>query len=123
MSEKRLYIRGFEKPGSCDACPARHCALAHCRIANKSTSHHPSGKQIIGIPKWCPLEEAEEPACWISVEDSLPDSDEMMLVSCRTKKGISTVNRAYFSDGFWHGSGSMSGVVAWMPLPKPYEEV
>lgn len=46
--------------------------------------------------------------------------DSMVLVSCRTKKGIDSVNRAYYSDGYWHGSGSMSGVVAWMPLPEPY---
>ena len=59
---------------------------------------------------------------WIPCSERLPDNDEMMLVSCRTKKGVSSVNRAYYLNGFWHGSGSMSGVTAWMPLPTPYEE-
>ena len=59
---------------------------------------------------------------WEPVDECLPDTDEMVLVSCMTKKGVGSVNRAYYADGFWHGSGSMSGVVAWMPLPEPYEE-
>ena len=57
---------------------------------------------------------------WIPVSDRLPESDYMCLVSCKTKKGVKSVNRAYYSNGFWHGSGSMSGVEAWMPLPEPY---
>lgn len=59
---------------------------------------------------------------WIPVSDRLPESDYMCLVSCKTKKGVKSVNRACYSDGFWHGSGSMSGVEAWMPLPAPYCE-
>lgn len=65
--------------------------------------------------------EALEKTMWIPVSERLPETDEMMLVSCRTKKGTSSVNRAYYSDGYWHGSGSMSGVIAWMPLPEPYK--
>ena len=59
---------------------------------------------------------------WIPVKDKLPDNDDMKLVTCKTKTGIYNVNRAYFSSGFWHGSGSMSGVIAWMDLPEPYKE-
>ena len=58
---------------------------------------------------------------WIPVSERLPESDYMCLVSCKTKKGVQSVNRAYYSDGYWHGSGSMSGVEAWMPLPEPYK--
>ena len=57
---------------------------------------------------------------WIPVEERLPEAGYMCLVSCRTKKGIQSVNRAYYDSGYWHGSGSMSGVEAWMPLPSPY---
>lgn len=57
---------------------------------------------------------------WISVEDRLPEDDRMVLVTCQTKKGIRSVNRAYCDGAFWHGSGSMSGVIAWRPLPEPY---
>ena len=72
------------------------------------------------------LEELSDEPCedairrWIPVSDRLPDNDDMMLVTCRTKKGVSSVNRAYYSRGSWHGSGSMSGVIAWMPMPEPY---
>lgn len=57
---------------------------------------------------------------WIPVEERLPEDDSMVLVTCQTKKGIRSVNRAYCDGAFWHGSGSMSGVIAWRPLPDPY---
>lgn len=57
---------------------------------------------------------------WIPVKERLPEDESMMLVTCQTKAGIRTVNRAWYGGGFWHGSGSMSGVIAWMPLPEPY---
>ena len=57
---------------------------------------------------------------WIPVENALPEADSMVLVTCRTKKGIMSVNRAYCDGMFWHGTGSMSGVIAWRPLPDPY---
>ena len=63
---------------------------------------------------------ADRPQEWTPCSERLPKSDYMCLVSCKTKKGVKSVNRAYYSNGFWHGSGSMSGVEAWMPLPEPY---
>lgn len=57
---------------------------------------------------------------WILVEERLPEDDRMVLVTCQTKRGIRSVNRAYCDGAFWHGSGSMSGVIAWRPLPEPY---
>ena len=59
---------------------------------------------------------------WTPTKEGLPEDDSMKLVSCRTKKGANNVNRAYYMNGAWHGSGSMSGVVAWMELPEPYKE-
>lgn len=58
---------------------------------------------------------------WIPVTEGTPDDDRMVLVSCTTKNGVKIVNRAYFDGRHWHGSGSMSGVEAWMELPEPYE--
>ena len=49
--------------------------------------------------------------------------EEIKLVTCKSKKGILNVNRAYYMDGHWHGSGSMSNVIAWMDPPEPYKEV
>lgn len=67
-------------------------------------------------------DEPYAPTGWIPVDEALPEDGEMVLVSCETKKGVKTVNRAYHSRNCWHGSGSMSGVRAWMPLPEPYGE-
>lgn len=62
-------------------------------------------------------------ACkWIPVTEALPEDDEMKFVTAQPKNGAANVNRAYFDGQFWHGSGSMSNVVAWMPLPEPYRE-
>ena len=58
---------------------------------------------------------------WIPVEERLPEDERMVLVTCQTKKGIRSTNRAYYDGTFWHGSGSMSSVTAWCPLPKPYK--
>ena len=58
---------------------------------------------------------------WIPVEKRLPEDERMVLVTCQTKKGIRSTNRAYYDGAFWHGSGSMSSVTAWQPLPDPYK--
>ena len=60
---------------------------------------------------------------WVPVSEDLPKDEEIKLVTCKTKKGILNVNRAYYMDGHWHGSGSMSNVIAWMDPPEPYREV
>lgn len=57
---------------------------------------------------------------WISCSEDLPKTDEVMLVTTQPKKGAPNVNRAYYMNGSWHGSGSMSNVTAWMPMPEPY---
>ena len=60
---------------------------------------------------------------WIPVKERLPETDEMVLVTCWPKNGRPNINRAYYDGQFWHGSGSMSRVVAWQPLPEPSKEV
>ena len=60
---------------------------------------------------------------WIRVDIMLPDPGRIVLVTCKTQKGVRSVNRAYVDEiGFWHGSGSMANVTAWMPMPDPYDE-
>ena len=59
---------------------------------------------------------------WMPVDERLPEDEKMMLVTCQTKKGRLSVNRAWYGAGVWHGTGTMSGVIAWMPLPEPYKE-
>ena len=68
------------------------------------------------------MEDGKKDNGWIPVEERLPEDERMVLVTCQTKKGIRSTNRAYYDGKFWHGSGSMSGVTAWQPLPEPYKE-
>ena len=80
-------------------------------------------RDFVVIPKQLlPVLEQVQGQRWIPVEERLPETDDMVLVTCKTKKGVLSVNRAYYCNGSWHGSGSMSGVIAWMPLPEPYRE-
>ena len=58
------------------------------------------------------LREREAHNNWIPVEERLPEDEEMVMVTCQTKSGRRSVNRAWYGEGFWHGSGSMSGVIA-----------
>ena len=74
-----------------------------------------TGQRVNGIKSgyWSPAKKDE-------LVQRLPKNEEMMLVTCQTKAGRRSVNRAWYGEGFWHGTGTMSGVIAWMPLPDPY---
>lgn len=54
---------------------------------------------------------------WNNPDVILPNNDDKMLVVTETKKGIRQINIAYFDGQFWHGMGSMSGVIAWAYMP------
>ncbi|MBO5408914.1 MAG: DUF551 domain-containing protein [Clostridia bacterium] len=56
-------------------------------------------------------------ASWIDVTEKLPDENVRCLVCCQTQKGFRSHNLAYYADGHWHGTGSMSGVTHWRELP------
>ena len=60
--------------------------------------------------------------CWVPVSENLPDENVRVLVACQTQKGFCSHNLAYYADGHWHGTGSMSGVTHWAELPLlPFE--
>lgn len=57
---------------------------------------------------------------WVPVEKSLPETDESVLVTAKTAKGLSVL-RASYSEGKWKGAGGNLTVTAWQPLPDPYK--
>lgn len=61
---------------------------------------------------------------WIETSERLPDDDDTKLVTCETKQGRRCLNRAYYcaSTKRWHGSGSMSKVIAWADV-KPFKAI
>ena len=59
---------------------------------------------------------------WNDPNKILPNNDDKMLVITETKKGLRQINIAYYDGQFWHGMGSMSGVIAWAYMPDVYPE-
>ena len=61
---------------------------------------------------------------WIPVTEALPTTDDKVLCCTMTKKGVPGIVIGYYLRGE-HGCswacGMNSNVVAWMPLPEPYE--
>lgn len=55
---------------------------------------------------------------WIT--KGLPTPGQYVLVTCKTKSGNRTVLRAYHDGTRWCGN-IMSTVIAWMPMPEPFE--
>ena len=100
------------------AIKAVHEELDECLVWDESGEY--TADEVERILDRVPSAQPEQR--WIPCTERLPDTDDMMLVTCAPKKGARNVNRAYYNNGFWHGSGSMSGVIAWMPLPEPYTE-
>ena len=57
---------------------------------------------------------------WIPVTIDLPPESKYVLCTTMTKKGLRQVVKGYYSDGRWC-CGMNSNVVAWKPLPDPWE--
>lgn len=52
-------------------------------------------------------------AKWIPVSERLPEKNGEYLITGRQ----GAVNKRRYHDGHWYGNW---GVLAWMPLPEPY---
>lgn len=62
----------------------------------------------------------DDKAGWISVKTRLPETDDHVLCCTQNKKGVRTVVRGFYMDG-WH-CGMNTNVTHWMPMPAPPEE-
>lgn len=56
---------------------------------------------------------------WIPVEERLPEENTDVIAYL----AHGTVEEVYFGDGMFHGvyEYAMKGVIAWQPLPEPYQ--
>ena len=59
---------------------------------------------------------------WIDVNERLPEGLLVkVLVSCEDSLGLPIVPKVVIYDGYEHSWECDEKVIAWMPLPKPYE--
>lgn len=57
---------------------------------------------------------------WIPVSERLPEDDKKVLCQTITKKGVTNFVIGYYADRWCCGMNS--NVIAWQPLPEPYQE-
>ena len=112
----------MDMPKSCIDCPCANAqdgwCLVHNEVLERMENGYPSTETR---PEWCPIHELK---CekWIMVSKKLPKySDSVLVSTCDHEIDIGS----YFSD-MWHinGCGPVEddAVLAWMPLPEPYQE-
>lgn len=64
---------------------------------------------------------------WINVVDRLPREGQEVLVTALTGPGADGeppevyVEYVMYEDGFFHGFMGALDVIAWMPMPEPWE--
>lgn len=61
---------------------------------------------------------------WIPVSEKLPEKSTWVLVTCKNSDGYIFLDIKLINQytGLWDGDEDFSGtVLAWMPLPHPYE--
>ena len=52
---------------------------------------------------------------WIPCSERMPERNGYYLVTGRQ----GAVNKRLYQDGYWYGNWA---IIAWMPLPEPYED-
>lgn len=77
---------------------------------------------------WWPAEDDRWSGMWIPVAEKLPKPGRRYLTTMRYKESgiVGVYDAVYGSDGVWHGENykpisERLKVIAWMPLPEPYE--
>lgn len=76
--------------------------------------------------------ENSEQNLWFSVNEILPEEDERVLITVNGKRGYMVRSATYLggnSKSFWSDTGEFwdlnkdeKNLIAWMPLPEPYEQ-
>lgn len=94
-----------------------------CRILDDVLANRPTERDSLTVAVKLAFETLYEPH-WIPVTERLPDKDGCYLVSGKWGSGKESVGDCEFSveDGYFPTAWNFD-VLAWMPLPEPFNEV
>ncbi|MBE5917629.1 MAG: hypothetical protein E7273_12415 [Pseudobutyrivibrio ruminis] len=120
----------MEMPKSCNNCDmcykGRTCCITLLSVNIDSTERADSCP-LVEIPAWNPVsirpmtEEEEElygDEYTLMWDCAVPEEEQTVLITTR----FGTVVGTEFIDGYFENYEDIGDVLAWMPLPKPYEE-
>lgn len=112
--EEKLNEKPFEEM---DANEITEWRMWLCILGERTAFRH----DVADAPT---IEPERKTGRWIPVTETLPTTDDKVLCCTMTKKGVPGIVIGYYLRGE-HGCswacGMNSNVVAWMPLPEPYE--
>lgn len=111
-----LSEKGYGKLGDYYLCP--ECASDYRKFIDNETA-------IEGMPKvgeWIPVtHEIDEESGEYTFTCQLPEEGERVIVVDR-RGYIDIDEQCYDGYGWYLDGGDWNDIVAWMPLPEPYEE-
>jgi hypothetical protein len=99
-----------------------------CRILDDVLANRPTERDslIVAVRKAFEALEAHEEQQWIPVEERLPEPWDFVLVTDRCKDVRVCQMHHNSSDGWYDECDNWmyfsTSVIAWMPLPEPYQE-
>ena len=78
----------------------------------------------------CEVTKSQEPKTWhwIPVSERLPEDETYVLTTIKVSNRVAHARRGLYQDGFFHNDNGDTWkatdkeIIAWMPLPKPYEQ-
>lgn len=100
--------------------------LTHKRKSGMKTGYWSPNKKQELVDRLAMYEDREEKGRWIPISEQLPEVNIPVLAQWGIYySGENRIEILYLNEfGRWHGDlGEPNGkVIAWMPLPTPYEE-
>jgi len=126
LAEWLKELKQLKEQNPCEDAVSRAKAMEIC----KSRGHDNSAHCISELPSVTPTQR------WIPVSERLPENETRVLTTIKIPNRIARVRSGWYDSGFIHNDNggffhndngdvwkaTDMEVIAWMPLPEPYQE-